>query len=522
MDEQSKSLLVSVGKKWKAEVDRGAKDCQIPKAKPCALVALKAKSYRAAIQEFVTWLLAVDPEPVEGHIARRVAINLVNHGFTSWSHLNGLVPEDFANLNLLPADVALLARAIAKACRVLEAEHTVLPTAASGCNLPLAPEVRHNKGADADVVAASFSPEVLQQAENEWFKEANSIGVAGLGVSLTPAAAISALGTAKLSGHCVQPLLEQRVATLKRESNKKSLASVACGLKSWHAFAVSVLNYSHGSTLPPSGEMDVMKFLTIFRNPATGSNYVGYLKWACVYLGFSTAWFGEELKLALKGAKKMSLRCSVTSASDRKLLDENLIARVVQFADSRGFQAWSCMALVAWEFLLRVQSEAIGLQNGCPPDATALPPERHSGMWVDASGALVLRLQRRKHRPKGSLLRRRCMCSKVGRQLCVVHRMEPLLQAGGPGANLFAYTAYEFQALLRKFLGMLRVEGAQQFTLKTFRAGKATSLAMAGAPLGQLLAAGEWRSRAILNYVDEDAFDGAAVVAAEIEASDCE
>jgi len=45
---------------------------------------------------------------------------------------------------------------------------------------------------------------------------------------------------------------------------------------------------------------------------------------------------------------------------------------------------------------------------------------------------------------------------------------------------------------------------------------------VAGAPLGQLLAVSEWRSQAILNFVDEGEFDGSAVVAAELENSDCE
>ena len=48
---------------------------------------------------------------------------------------------------------------------------------------------------------------------------------------------------------------------------------------------------------------------------------------------------------------------------------------------------------------------------------------------------------------------------------------------------------------------------ASTFTLKSFRAGKANALAAAGLPLGQILAAGEWRCSAILNYVDEDTFD---------------
>ena len=106
--------------------------------------------------------------------------------------------------------------------------------------------------------------------------------------------------------------------------------------------------------------------------------------------------------------------------------------------------------------------------------------------------------------------------------MCVAHRMMPHLAEGVVGTKLFAYTATQFLNILRKLLIQLSVEHATAFTLKAFRAGKATALANSGAPLGQILAAGEWRGRAVLNYVNEDVFDGAQLVARELELSDCE
>ena len=74
--------------------------------------------------------------------------------------------------------------------------------------------------------------------------------------------------------------------------------------------------------------------------------------------------------------------------------------------------------------------------------------------------------------------------------------------------------------MLRQLLGLLGVQTASDFTLKLSRAGKATSLALAGVPLGQILNAGEWGSKAFLNFVDEDVSDAAQVVACELEKSD--
>ena len=106
--------------------------------------------------------------------------------------------------------------------------------------------------------------------------------------------------------------------------------------------------------------------------------------------------------------------------------------------------------------------------------------------------------------------------------MCVTHRVQPHLVRTVVGCKLFSYTATQFLNILKKLLIQLSVQHAEAFTLKAFRAGKATALANSGAPLGQILAAGEWKSRAVLNYVDEDVFDGAQLVAREIELSDCE
>ena len=66
------------------------------------------------------------------------------------------------------------------------------------------------------------------------------------------------------------------------------------------------------------------------------------------------------------------------------------------------------------------------------------------------------------------------------------------------------------------------VQGAQSFTLKAYRAGKATAMAAAGATVGEILQAGEWRSQAFLRYVDTDAVDEAQMLSAAVEGSDCE
>ena len=67
---------------------------------------------------------------------------------------------------------------------------------------------------------------------------------------------------------------------------------------------------------------------------------------------------------------------------------------------------------------------------------------------------------------------------------------------------------------------MLGVCWAQRFTLKGFRAGKASALAAAGKSIGVILAAGEWRSKAFLRYIDEEILDAGQLLQIVADASD--
>ena len=69
---------------------------------------------------------------------------------------------------------------------------------------------------------------------------------------------------------------------------------------------------------------------------------------------------------------------------------------------------------------------------------------------------------------------------------------------------------------------LVRVEDAGRLTLKAFRASKASNMISAGEPLKTVLTWGEWRSRAVLNYIDENAVEQAALLEATLIASDDE
>ena len=105
------------------------------------------------------------------------------------------------------------------------------------------------------------------------------------------------------------------------------------------------------------------------------------------------------------------------------------------------------------------------------------------------------------------MLCRPCTCRKGGVLTCLPHRLWPLLAQREVGEKLWSFTSGELLGRLRRRLTMLGVDKAASYTLKGFRAGKATALVLSGSPLGVVLEAREGRSRAFLNYVDINRVD---------------
>ena len=59
---------------------------------------------------------------------------------------------------------------------------------------------------------------------------------------------------------------------------------------------------------------------------------------------------------------------------------------------------------------------------------------------------------------------------------------------------------------------------ALDFTTKCFRAGHANQLAKDGKPLGAIMDMGEWRSRAVLAYIDIEAVEANTFLSSAVDA----
>ena len=122
-------------------------------------------------------------------------------------------------------------------------------------------------------------------------------------------------------------------------------------------------------------------------------------------------------------------------------------------------------------------------------------------------GSLVIVLARRKNKAHGSRLTRKCWCERSS-TTCPVHVIGHMVNTLAHGTPLFTgWTAPTALVELRRLLGVTGVRHAELYWCHDIRRGHALDLQLAGSPLHEILAAGEWRSPAFLQYLDRHALE---------------
>ena len=133
---------------------------------------------------------------------------------------------------------------------------------------------------------------------------------------------------------------------------------------------------------------------------------------------------------------------------------------LVRFCDMMNENEFGTFELFCWEFLCRVQSEAVPLEAGRSTDEVMLPEGRHSGVYIEGNDICV-RWMRRKNRPRGSFLRRGCTCTISGSHghldKCLVHRMTEKLHGMQQGSRVFHWSGPQAVAKLRRYLRLFKI-----------------------------------------------------------------
>ena len=495
--------------RWRLHVRRARAGglCVSGKRPTKPLAGLGAKAFLTLVQEFKEHAASTVPG-ADGALCRAVAVKAVLLGFSSCSQLAGTEEEDIIDMMPSPAARAVFMQMVARAAGLREA------TAKRKALILSAPtsEKASSSSSGASTCSASASRLALTVKDVDPDRLQGAIGklLVQWDVPIdkgTPTATVAALAAAQVQGEPVAQVLLAKAAANRLDSRRLSRPQVVSALRLWHNFAVTVLSYDPECTLPPTVGQDVEAFIGVFRNPDTAANYLSHLRWSCDHLGLCKAWDTDTVRATLKGARRRKVRLFGGPSGAKHLLTKELFQRLVTAADAAGMADTAMLCLVAWHFLLRVQSEGMPMQVGAPADSQGIGPDRHSGIWLESDSCAVLRLRIRKNRPQGSLLRRHCTCRTTSRQFCLPHRLGPFLRGKKYMQQLWPSATHAMLAGIRKLLAALGVDSPNEYTFKMFRAGHATSLASEGKSLGYILNAGEWKSTAVLSYIDEDTVD---------------
>ena len=446
----------------------------------------RPSEFKDKVYDMARWLVQVDGTATLAVWHQRAAMQLVGRGFHHPSHLDGLSAATAMKFGQCEKGRTLLKQAVAtatsQACR-------------KRARLAQTWAIERKQLRSAEAMAEEC---ILNSEQAAGYSIGSGNDQSGPRVAIARAAN---------QPDALQSL--QRRAEELKQSSRKDKKSLASGLRAWHAFAVSVLGYSAEESLPPASSQHVLMFLALFQNAGTAANYVGCIAWACKYWGLGLQWQDDEVKLAMQGLKKQQQQRTCGILSSPLLLDQTTVSRLVAFCtELEQFMEAADLFVLAWQFLLRVQSEGVPIEVGNEVELRCLPPERHSALVVDNDGNIHLRLRCRKNKPEGSLLMRPCSCDMPGGSImCASHRLQRRMRDMEPGQRLFPQGASFYLKCFHRALGLIGVSCASGFGFKAFRAGRATQLAREGKPTHIIMQLGEWKSASILNYVSADALD---------------
>lgn len=239
-----------------------------------------------------------------------------------------------------------------------------------------------------------------------------------------PAKKIARLAQAQASGAPVQSALQHKSELVMMESGKYSLSAMRSAVRSWCAFMTSVLGTEPQRSIPPVSSGDVLKWLAVFKVFGTALNYEAHLHKFCVLANTGTAWRNERMALWRKGARSLKKRQGYVNSLDQTLLDHDKMISTCVNLQGHGEFDIMLAAVLSWWFRLRIPSETVGLRCGDKQSIDKLPED-----WLGAvalvDGELHIRLGRRKHRPRGSLMVRKCSAAgthALARRTTSTHR----------------------------------------------------------------------------------------------------
>ena len=296
-------------------------------------------------------------------------------------------------------------------------------------------------------------------------------------------------------------------------SCRLSLPSVRSGIRCFAAFMAAAYP-DRQLIFPPSLEC-LLQWSALFRCKNTFANYLGYLRTACLLVDEPTEVLDHP---AIKRAKLSTEKSSRFAPRPKLWIQQAVVERLVLLSEQHvQWKPFARLWVLAYAFLCRVPSEALPIVAG-----KSRASENAACRLVIEGTKIALHLKRRKNRPQGSVLVRSCWCKQSART-CPFHTFAPVLDAARDAEPLFfGFSSHAALQALREMLRILKVKDADLYRTHDLRRGHALDLQLSGAPLYEILQAGEWRSPAFLQYLDMHRLETCLVVQAHCDDSDAD
>ena len=240
----------------------------------------KGQTFLDVVAGLEAWLMQVDEygNGTATTLYRKAATQLALRRVSSWTHIVGVQPSELAGLGRDEVERALFHRAAmaAQDQDTRKRRRLVESSAPSSSSLPAAAEIPRavvpppfvQGGSSAGQIADKLNVQSLDEAASTQLAQEQSLGIPVLGGAKPRQAVAQLARITTADSMAVQSALRLRAQRLRLETQRNSLPSVASGLRAWHAFAVSVLKYEEGESLPPRSEDHVLMYVSIFRTRA--------------------------------------------------------------------------------------------------------------------------------------------------------------------------------------------------------------------------------------------------------------
>lgn len=324
-----------------------------------------------------------------------------------------------------------------------------------------------------------------------------------------PRAAISSAVSTVANGCARGVLVEQLRIQAIMDSAKRSHPRIIAGIRAWISFADHILGMG-GRDLPPSVS-GLVAFSGLFNNAGTFSNYVSSIAFACAIAGVPDT----ACKDSLVRRAKRAVMSRQGAPKIQRSIQRPLLRDLMDLASREGDRGAAVLYGLSYAFMLRIPSEGFPLTFST--DAISESPSVSNGLNVLQVHGLDARLHffKRKNRPHGSSLDRRCWCH-VSPSTCPVHLVSPWVHNLEKGVAPFAgYRAGDMRVDLRRRLSILGVQNVDQYNLKSFRRGHAEDMAESArwnrCDLYTILKGGDWSSAAYNAYLDSRKLEKEAV-----------